>query len=225
MQAWLRDCFECWGRPRTIRVDNGAPWGSTSDLPSALALWLIGLGITLVWNPPNRPTANGKIERFNGLIDTWGDPRRCASWQAWQACITWLVQMQSAVYPSIQGQSRLQAFPALRSVDRARRYRACREAAEWHLDYVTQFLATLRCPRKVDSSGKISIYGHNYKVGKRFVRQIVWLRFDPTHSNWLVQDSGGVTVKHLPANEITADGIRNLRVGVYKHMVPPSHHQ
>jgi hypothetical protein len=225
VQAWLRDCFERWGRPSTIRVDNGTPWGSSSDLPSALALWLIGLGITMAWNPPNQPTANGKIERFNGLIDAWAEPQRCPSWPAWQERITWLVHMQSAVYPSVHGQSRLQAFPALRTVEAARRYRASREAAEWQLAHVTQFLATLCCPRKVDSSAKISIYGQGYKVGKRFRRQTVWLRFDPVHSDWVVQDNAGTEVKRWPASEITADGIRNLKVGAYKHMAPPSHHQ
>jgi hypothetical protein len=41
----LRRAFADWGRPERFRVDNGVPWGSWGDLPTDLALWLIGLGV------------------------------------------------------------------------------------------------------------------------------------------------------------------------------------
>jgi hypothetical protein len=45
VQAELRRQFRRWGLPNALRVDNGNPWGDWSDLPTALALWLIGLGL------------------------------------------------------------------------------------------------------------------------------------------------------------------------------------
>jgi hypothetical protein len=46
VQDALRRVFARWGRPDRVRVDNGPPWGSREDLPTAFALWLIGLGST-----------------------------------------------------------------------------------------------------------------------------------------------------------------------------------
>ena len=78
MQAALRDAFSRWGRPERFRVDNGTPWGSAGDWPTDLALWLIGLGIGMVWNPPRRPQDNGVIERSQGTGKRWGEPATCA---------------------------------------------------------------------------------------------------------------------------------------------------
>jgi hypothetical protein len=38
VQTPLRQAFARWGRPATIRVDKGGPWGSAGDLPPDLAL-------------------------------------------------------------------------------------------------------------------------------------------------------------------------------------------
>ena len=40
----LRCALGRWGIPKSIRVDNGSPWGSTGELPTDLSLWLIGWG-------------------------------------------------------------------------------------------------------------------------------------------------------------------------------------
>jgi transposase InsO family protein len=63
----LRRAWERWGLPRVVQVDNGSPWGSWSDLPPPLALWLIGLGLELAWIPPRRPQRNGVVERSHGV--------------------------------------------------------------------------------------------------------------------------------------------------------------
>ena len=63
VQRRLRRAFECRGLPRSLRVDNGKPWGSWSDLPPPLALWLIGLGVAVIWNDP--PAA---AERRGGAV-------------------------------------------------------------------------------------------------------------------------------------------------------------
>lgn len=112
-QRWLRQrqTFERWGLPGCLRVDNGVPWGNPGDLPSALALWLIGLGIDLHWNHARHPHENGQIERFNSLIDQWGEPAQCADFQAWQAKLRWLVRVQRERYPAVAGLSRAKPSP------------------------------------------------------------------------------------------------------------------
>src|SRR5208337_2432296 len=76
VQAELRRCFRQWGRPVSLRVDNGYPWGSCGDLPTPFALWLVGLDIGVIWNPPRRPQDNGVVERSQGLAKNWAEPDR-----------------------------------------------------------------------------------------------------------------------------------------------------
>ena len=77
IQEMFRRVFVRWGLPDRVRVDNGYPWGTPRDLPSELALWLIGLGVEPIWNPPGQPTCNPKVERSNGLTQQWGELHTC----------------------------------------------------------------------------------------------------------------------------------------------------
>jgi len=209
-QRWLRETFETWGIPGCLRVDNGVPWGNPGDMPSALALWLIGLGIEMHWNHPRRPHENGKIERFNGLIDQWGEPTQCANWRAWQAKIRWLIHVQRERYPSVDGLSRAVAFPEL-FISR-RPYCTEHEEAYWDFQRVKDFLAQHTWPRKIDAYGLISIYHLGYRVGKSFALQFVSLHFDPVSIEWFVVDDSGHTLKRWAAVEITPEHIKTLTI-------------
>jgi hypothetical protein len=55
VQQTLRQVFARWGLPSYLRLDNGFPWGNWNDLPTALALWLSGLGLGLIFNRPRHP--------------------------------------------------------------------------------------------------------------------------------------------------------------------------
>jgi hypothetical protein len=79
VQAALRRAFARWGRPQALRVDNGTPWGATGGLPTERALWLLGLGVRVLCNPPRRPQRNGVVERSQGVGQRWGEPHSCAS--------------------------------------------------------------------------------------------------------------------------------------------------
>src|SRR4051812_5916895 len=101
VRDWLLEVFAAWGRPARLRVDNGWPWGSGGDLPTPLALWLLGTGVGMIWNPPSRPQHNAKVERYHGLLDTWGEPTRCADWAAWTDRVSWVVALQREHYPAV----------------------------------------------------------------------------------------------------------------------------
>jgi transposase InsO family protein len=61
--------FHQWGQPQCLRVDNGLPFGDPgSDLVPVLSLWLIGLGIDVLWNRPYQATDNAKVERMQGTM-------------------------------------------------------------------------------------------------------------------------------------------------------------
>lgn len=63
----LIEVFRTYGLPVRINADNGAPWGSPREpgQVSALALWLIRLGIRVSFSRPYHPQTNGKDERFH----------------------------------------------------------------------------------------------------------------------------------------------------------------
>lgn len=206
----LRRIFTRWGLPDHVRVDNGYPWGTSRDLPSELALWLIGLAVEPIWNPPARPTRNAKVERSNGLTQQWGEIHTCADIRQAERALTKAARIQREEYPSCGGRSRLEAYPGLR-VPR-RRYRRAREEAAWDLSRVDVFLARGSWVRRVDCNGRISIYGHGRTVGRARAGQDVVLRFDAARRLWLVSEPDGTPLKELPAIELTRESIVTLSV-------------
>jgi hypothetical protein len=214
IQGWLRHNFARWGLPERLRVDNGNPWGHSRDLPPALALWLLGLGCGLIWNPPGRPQANGHIERFNGLLDQWGEPERCPDWQHWGERLAWVVRLQREQYPACAGRSRREAYPELEQ--NPRQYDPEREAAHWRVERVYGYLAQGTWKRVVNKSGQISIYNRSYQVGRAHRGHTVFLRFDPAAVAWVVEDRSGSEIARHPARELGPEQIRNLEVGHVK---------
>ena len=216
VQTALRQIFAQWGLPERIRVDNGSPWGTTSDLPHALALWLLGLGIDLLWNRPGRPQENGKVERVHGLVDQWGEPDQCPTFAHWVARLDWLVRLQRERYPACDGRSRLAAYPALTSIKRP--FDPAAEALTWDFERVKRFLAARRWSRRVCKVGRITFAHRVYAVGRPFKRRQVWVALDPELLMWLVFDEVGQILARHPAPELTPARMRELKVGVrYDH--------
>jgi len=74
VQSELRTVFDRYGLPKAILCDNGPPWGAGlgwrdwGPFYTRLAVWLIRLGITVIYGRPNHPQGKGKNERFNGTL-------------------------------------------------------------------------------------------------------------------------------------------------------------
>ncbi|MCP2041370.1 transposase InsO family protein [Neisseria sp. HSC-16F19] len=69
VQSVLHDAFCRYGLPERINVDNGSPWGDSGQGGlTALAVWLIRLGIRLSYSRPAHPQTNGKDERFHRTL-------------------------------------------------------------------------------------------------------------------------------------------------------------
>jgi hypothetical protein len=210
VQDALRSLFEQWGLPARIRVDNGMPWGNGSDLPPALALWFVGLGVGVIWNPPRSPTHNAKVERQNGTVARWGEPLACADFAAWEAKLLWVARVQREEYPAVGGQSRLSAHPKLQTPTRP--YRRAEEAQRWELARVSGYLAQGVWPRQVSKRGQISLYGKAYQVGAAQGGERVWVRLDGERREWVVQGGDGQEKARHAADQITAERIRGMQV-------------
>jgi transposase InsO family protein len=69
VQARLTPIFRRYGLPRQMLMDNGAPWAKTAThRHTALAVWLMRLGIRLLHGRARHPQTQGKEERFHRTL-------------------------------------------------------------------------------------------------------------------------------------------------------------
>ncbi len=76
-------------------------------------LWLIGLGIDMIWNDPCCPQQNGVVERSQGTAKRWAEPHTCGSAAELQTRLDEDDVLQRERYPLAQGRSRWALFPGL----------------------------------------------------------------------------------------------------------------
>jgi hypothetical protein len=206
----LRDAFTRWGLPNWLRVDNGHPWGSKGDLPTDLALWLIGLAIHLWWNGPRRPQDNGVVERSQGTSKRWGEPHTCAHAEELQARLDDLDDLQRCNYPYKGKMSRMAWYPGLEHSGRV--YQRSEEGTAWQWQHVLDHLSGYCVPRKVDQKGQISIYNRNHYVGTSHRQDVVWVMFNGEQCQWAIRDGNRRIFKEIDAEELKAERILALEV-------------
>jgi transposase InsO family protein len=69
VQAHLETTFARYGLPDAMFVDNGKPWGDPSDTRwTKLRVWLLKLGVELIYSTPYHPQSRGKNERFHRTL-------------------------------------------------------------------------------------------------------------------------------------------------------------
>lgn len=210
VQERLRWAFTRWGRPERIRVDNGAPWGSAGDRPTDLALWLIGLGVALDWNPPRRPPDKGVIERSPGTAQRWAAPAAGARVAALQRRREERDDIQRRDDPSVRGRRRWEALPRL--VHSGRVYSTVWERKHWSWAAVTAHRAGFVVRRRGDRCGLISLSNRNHYVGVIHKGKDVFVMFDPERLEWIVADAEGRPLRRQPADEIGRERIIGLTV-------------
>jgi hypothetical protein len=192
-----------------LRVDNGGPWGSCNDLPPQLALWFIGLGVRMHWNPPRQPQQNGVIERTHGVALCWGEPKQCRSVREFQTRIDHEDSVQREMYRAINGRSRMAAYPELRHSDRT--YTLAWEQRHWDWNRVLEHLSEYVVARRVDCSGKIGHYGGQLYVGHMHKGTLVYVQFDPDRVEWVINASDGRHLRSLPA-KLKPRAVRTLSI-------------
>jgi transposase len=210
IQQGLRQVFGRWGLPGRFRVDNGYPWGSGGEFPPEMALWLIGLGIDMVWIPPGCPQQNGVVERGQGTGQNWAEPHTCAGPAELQRRCDALDARQRERYPYRDGRSRWEVYPALRHAGRP--YRRSQERSAWDLSRVLAVVAGEVVRRRVDCTGSVSLYNRTRYVGKPQIGKVVYVSLDPSGPTWVFADEDGAELRTHPADELTAERICGLSV-------------
>ena len=69
VQSHMETTFRHYGLPDAIFVDNGSPWGDASHRHwTGLRVWLLKLGVELIYSRPYHPQGRGKNERFHRTL-------------------------------------------------------------------------------------------------------------------------------------------------------------
>jgi hypothetical protein len=213
----LRRVFGRWGLPERFRIDNGHPWGSGSDLPTELALWLLGLGVVPDWNPARQPWLNPKVERNNGVTQQWVEISDCPDHVTLKERLAWAGRLQRELYPARAGRTRLETYPELTRI--LRPYSVESEPTLWQLGRVDDFLAGRSWRRRADRYGSIWLYNRSQSLGKAHAGKEVQVGFDPLTRHWVVTDaSDGGPLVRLIAHELSQERILSLNVS---HRRPP----
>lgn len=209
----FRKAFARWGLPQRIQFDNGYPWGSSGTFPPVLALWLIGLGVDVIWSWPACPQENGVVERSQGTGKRWAEPWRCCSAAELQRQVTTMDRLQRERYP-YRGGTRWEMFPGL--AHSGRRYTCRDEPKLWQLARVLETLSQRLVIHRVDRYGGVSLYHYSRYVGKQYAGQPVYITLDPTGPTWVFSSGDGVQWRTHPATELTKQRIVNLDVSSRK---------
>jgi hypothetical protein len=194
------------------------PWGSWSDLPTDLELWLAGLDVRLHHNRPRRCQENGRVERTHGVLAGWVDPSTCADIVVLQERLDAASVFQRADLPvrRLDLQTRVAAYPAVATGGRP--FDPGNEDAVFAVARPYALLAERVWARVVDRTGRISLYNRAIGVGRAHAGQTVRVRFDPEAVAWRILDARGRELALRPAPELARERIRTLTI---THRRPP----
>jgi hypothetical protein len=207
--------FCYWGLPERLRLDNGHPWGTASDLPCELALWLAGLGVVPAWNPARQPWLNPKVERNNGVTQQWVEIASCPDHATLKERLAWACRLQRERYPALAGRTRLETYPELTHIRCP--YSVESEPTLWQLSRVDAFLAGRSWTRRADRYGSIWLYNRGHCLGKAHAGKEVRVGFDPATRHWVVSDApSGEPLVRLIAHELSRERILSLNVSHHR---------
>lgn len=205
----LQAAFEQWGQPQCLRFDNGAPWGTSSAIPSAMGLWLVGTGIALFFGRPARKTDNAMVERSHGVLAAWVEPHLCRDFEHLQAQINYFTHFQTHRYPVTRSQqTRAEAYPELFCNPRS--YNAQYDQQDWQLQAVYDYLAQFRFQRKVAINGRVSLFSREYSLGRDFKRRMVAIQMDAQKRCWIAYDDYGQVLQCFTPKDLSYPILFNM---------------
>lgn len=192
IQLELIFIFKIWGVPNWIKVDNGRPFGDPKlELIPPIALWLIGLGIKVIWNRPATPQDNAIVERSQGVMANWTEFSKCQSTQDFQVRLWREAHFHNFHFPirRKRNRKRIELFPKLRHTGNTWK------PQDFKLKRVLIFLKKANWERKVSVNGQISFYGQRFSVGTKYKHQKVSIILEHRKNQWNIFDDKGKLIK------------------------------
>lgn len=206
VQQELIHVFNNRGVPEWIKVDNGRPFGDPQrQIVPPITLWLIALGIRVIFNRPKIPQDNAKVERSQGVLSKWTEWHKCKDTFELRSRLWKEAEFHNLHYrvKRLDSKTRIQAFPTLLQSPRAF------NPGNFHLSRALGFLAEGHWERVVSKNGQIRFWGKRLQIGLKYAHQLLSIKIDPSANQWLMFDPAGNLVKKFHTG-ITAEKLWKL---------------
>lgn len=197
-----------------MRFDNGHPWGTNSPVPSALVLWLAGVGVHPVFGRPRQSTDNAVVERDHGVLNGWVDPAQCADFDHLCQTLDRFATLQRERYPLADGRSRRDRHPDLDACPR--HYQPAADEQHWSSRRMFDYLATFRFQRKVELNGRITLLNRAYSVGRAYQRRTLAIQLDAETHEWVVYEDDGHEIRRFVPKGLDYMTISHMSLA-YRH--------
>jgi transposase len=210
-QLVLRYAFLQCGLPARLSLDHDAAFfdnTSVSPFPSRLQLWLVALGVQVVFIKKPPPLEHAQIERTHQLMtaqtltgQTWKEQT-----DLWKG-LTQRCQFLNEVYPSrmLQHQPPLQAYP--QAIHSGRPYRPEWEADLLEMNRVDSFLSQGRWFRTASRDGEFWLGTQRYYASIAWKDSSLELTFDPSLREFLCRKVGTDLTQRFLAKGLTRDDL------------------
>lgn len=191
----INTCFERWGLPKQIKIDNGLPfvYPRARDVPTLTKLWWIGLGIKVIQNAPRCPQQNGIVECSQGIMCNWSNPKDALNPQTLQQRLDEESDFQRNYYkmPNKKLKTRIELHPDLEHNPRIY------TAKNFDIQRVYDYLSNKVFKRTINNAGVLSFWNINIYIGKKFAQLPLTITFDPIEMQWLLRKKDGTLMKTL----------------------------
>ena len=181
-QLSLRRAFSAFGLPERVTFDHGSAFydnTTPSPFPTLLHLWLIALGIVVLFTRKRRPTDHAQVERTHQIMtgqallgQRWGD--QASLWAGLDERRE--VLNQALPMRVLGGQAPLSAYPEAHHS--GREYRAEWEAQLLEVKRVDEYLAQGEWFRQTNCHGEFWLGQQRYNAGRKFAKVELGLRYD-----------------------------------------------
>lgn len=180
-QCALRLAFCEFGLPKRIQADHGSNFyenRSKSPFPTPLHLWLLGLGIELVWARIYRPTDQAQVERSHQTMhDQIQQSFNFQSWNNFKNTVDRRRERLNNHIPcETTGKPPLVAYPEAKHSGRY--YNPLTEQNTFDPSRIKQYLHLKEWFRKVSNAKTISLGGHVYYLPKAKPKSELKIVFD-----------------------------------------------
>ena len=198
VRASFLSIFTKWGKPGSMRIDNGKPLGSPStDTTTPLSLWSIAHDIDMIWNKPYTPQLNGVVEKMQDTSQRWAEIDQATDIQDLQKRLNKeaIIQREQFKVARLGYKTRLDTYPELLSAQRT-----WQPTAENHFDEnrVYKFLEKKTYSRKVSKAGQINLFAHKLRVGDALVGKYVQIKLNTQELKWDIYDNYKIVKSTVP---------------------------
>lgn len=206
-QLVLRCAFVQYGLPKTISLDHDSAFfdnTSASPYPSHLHLWLVGLGVQVVFIVKKPPLQHAQIERAHQTLTAQAITGQ--TWKSQSALRQGLNRRReflNSVYPSrsLLYQAPLEAFP--QASYSGRPYRPEWEDELLDLQRIYAFLAQGRWFREPSVHGEVCLGMQRYSTGVSSAHTTQDVTFDPQTLEFVAKTAGTNRIRRFVAKGIT----------------------